>query len=75
MRVIKALTVINDESLNCLISIFKAIAGKECTLSRSIQVRLQGAKAGAKPGYVTVLATPKTGEKTSERVHSLTEIA
>jgi hypothetical protein len=30
---------------------------------------------GAQPGYVAVGATPKAGEKTSEMVHGLTEIA
>jgi len=53
----------------------EAIAGKLHTRSRGIFVRLQGATAGASPGYVTAGVTPKAGERTSEMVWDLTEIA
>jgi hypothetical protein len=53
----------------------KAIAGKLHTRSRRIFVRLQGAAAGASPGYVTAGVTPKAGERTSEMLWDLTEIA
>ena len=38
-------------------------------------VRLQGAATGASSHYVTVVAAPKVGEKTSQAVCYLTEIA
>jgi hypothetical protein len=53
----------------------QAIAGKRQTRMRRIVVRLQEATTGALPGYVTVVAIPKTGEKTSRLVCHLTEIA
>jgi hypothetical protein len=53
----------------------KAIAGKEHTEWRRIFVRLQGAAVGASSNDVIAAATQKAGEKTSQAVCSLTEIA
>jgi len=53
----------------------KAIAGKEHTEWRRIFVGLQGAAVGASSNDVTAAATQKAGEKTSQAVCSLTEIA
>jgi hypothetical protein len=53
----------------------KVIAGKSRTGVRRIFVRIQGAPAGAQPGYGTAGATKKTGKKTSILVCDFPEIA
>jgi hypothetical protein len=42
---------------------------------RRILVRLEGAAAGASPGYVTAGVTPKAGENTGKVVLDLRDIA